>query len=326
MARNLLTSTILFFSITLSTSFLQAQHTTSIYLQGCDDLGLQTAIEQNVSALLSEFNRACIKNENPVYNKIKIDEAALARINALWNTASFKCGEIELFEFVSRRTDNFMEIRNIPLIIQESPDSVNFEDAVVIVTPDGVIWDLYFGIETHQYKKLIRQNNDVTDFRRRQVILDFVENFRTSYNRKDLEFLEQIFSENALIIVGRVIEVSEKQSNLLESNFEKKKVELIRYNKSEYIKHLQEVFARNTFIKVFFDQIDLTQHRLHNNIYGVTLKQKWTSSTYSDDGYLFLMIDFKDEDHPLIHVRAWQPEAFTNPDSVISLGDFEIIQ
>lgn len=305
---------------------LNAQYRTAVYLQGIENDDLKNDIEANVSALLSEFNKACLANENPDYSNINIDDAAAARINSLWETVSFRCNETEIFEFISKRQDGFYEVRNMPLIIKVTNDSLDYEDAVIIISPEGLIWDMYFGLESHQYKKLIRQNRNVTDFRRRQVILDFVENFRTAYNRKDLIFLEQVFSENALIIVGRVVEASDLQSNMLENNFEKKKVELIRYNKSEYIKHLQVVFGRNQFIKVFFDHINITQHRLHNNIYGVTLKQKWTSSTYSDDGYLFLMIDFKDEDHPLIHVRAWQPEAFTDPDSVITLGDFEIIQ
>ena len=29
---------------------------------------------------------------------------------------------------------------------------------------------------------------------------------------------------------------------------------------------------------------------------------------YSDVGYLLLVIDFANEDKPLIHVRTWQPE------------------
>ena len=60
-------------------------------------------------------------------------------------------------------------------------------------------------------------------------------------------------------------------------------------------------------------------------LYGVTLKQRWTSSTYSDTGYVFLLLDFADPDYPLIHVRSWQPERFDDG-SIISLQDFEIIR
>ena len=39
------------------------------------------------------------------------------------------------------------------------------------------------------------------------------------------------------------------------------------------------------------------------------LRQEWRSSTYSDEGYLFLLWDFpEDGGDPIIHVRTWQPE------------------
>ena len=37
------------------------------------------------------------------------------------------------------------------------------------------------------------------------------------------------------------------------------------------------------------------------------MMQSWNTKRYSDEGYLFLMIDFSNEDNPLIHVRTWQP-------------------
>ena len=58
------------------------------------------------------------------------------------------------------------------------------------------------------------------------------------------------------------------------------------------------------------------------------MKQGWRSDTYSDIGYVFLLIDFKDEMNPMIHVRTWQPEKFDDgtavPESkIFSLSDFE---
>ena len=122
------------------------------------------------------------------------------------------------------------------------------------------------------------------------------------------------------------MEEDKNSPNLLDGNFEKKKVELIRLNKQEYIDRLTRVFKVNQFIKVGFDEIEIYQHPLYDRIYGVTLLQHWTSSTYSDVGYLFLMVDFKDESHPMIHVRTWQPQKYTAEDEVIGLGDFEIVQ
>ena len=65
-------------------------------------------------------------------------------------------------------------------------------------------------------------------------------------------------------------------------------------------------------------------------MYGVTLKQEWNSSRYSDVGFIFLMIDFQDENNPLIQVRTWQPEKLNGQvlarEEVFSLGDFDIVR
>ncbi|MCI6830321.1 MAG: hypothetical protein MR924_13905, partial [Prevotella sp.] len=65
-------------------------------------------------------------------------------------------------------------------------------------------------------------------------------------------------------------------------------------------------------------------------MYGVRLHQSWKSSTYSDEGYLFLLWEFpEDGSDPIIHVRTWQPEIVggtrQKPDDNIStLGGFDL--
>lgn len=64
-----------------------------------------------------------------------------------------------------------------------------------------------------------------------------------------------------------------------------------------------------------------------SNFYGVRLHQKWKSTNYSDEGYVFLLWNFTSEDKPQIEVRTWQPDMVGNQkvaeDDIISLGDFE---
>ena len=103
------------------------------------------------------------------------------------------------------------------------------------------------------------------------------------------------------------------------------KIEFIRLSKNEYLKRLKKVFEKNDFVRIQFDEISIQRHPQFDNIYGVQLKQRWHSSTYSDEGYLFLMIDFMDPQEPIIHVRAWQPEKFSDG-STINIYDFEIVE
>lgn len=47
-------------------------------------------------------------------------------------------------------------------------------------------------------------------------------------------------------------------------------------------------------------------------LYSIQIEQDYYSTTYGDDGYLFLMVDLDDAEHPLIKVRTWQPEKDPN--------------
>jgi cysteine synthase len=73
------------------------------------------------------------------------------------------------------------------------------------------------------------------------------------------------------------------------------------------------------------------EHPTIAGIYGVTVHQKWTSSRYKDEGYVFMIWDFRNPDRPQIHVRTWQPEYVDkskgqklNPNDVFTLGDFDL--
>ena len=310
----------------LLTIALLAQHKTQVFLSPIGNAKLQERIEASATYLLTEFNVAFKNGTLPVLNENMFTQSAMKNILALWNTKPFYCEETEIVTNLVTRSDRSYEIRPVALVFETAGENPHYEEGVILITPTGLIDDFYFGLENHRYKSLLQAGNTVTEFRRRQIILDFVENFRTAYNRKDLPYIQSVFSDHALIIVGKVVEEDKNSPNMLDGNFEKKKVELIRLNKQEYIDRLTRVFKVNQFIKVGFDEIEIYQHPLYDRIYGVTLLQRWTSSTYSDVGYLFLMIDFKDESHPMIHVRTWQPQKYTAEDEVIGLGDFEIVQ
>ena len=95
-------------------------------------------------------------------------------------------------------------------------------------------------------------------------------------------------------------------------------------SKEEYITNLSRVFRNNSKINVKFDHISVMMHGAKPNIYGVTLHQTWQSGTYHDEGWLFLLWDFNDPEHPKIHVRTWQPEQIASKDGVFTLDDFQI--
>jgi hypothetical protein len=302
-----------------------AQFKSSISFSNGDGSQTYANMEQNISSLLTEFNSAFVANRDLNWDGIHVTEIAKQRINSLWENGHFRCFDTELIESIIKLPGGLFQVRNLPLIITTSEGTPETEEGAINMTSSGEIDDLYFGIELHRYKNVMKDGTTLKDFRRRQIILDFLENFRTAYNRKDLDMIEKTFSENALIIVGKVIQEKTDGPDYL-SSLGKKKVELVRYNKQQYVSNLTSVFSKNKFIDVSFDDIEVVKHGSKEDIYGVNLRQLWRSSSYSDQGYLFLMIDFEDESHPLVHVRAWQPEKDTQKDDVIELGDFDVVK
>ena len=197
-----------------------------------------------------------------------------------------------------------------------------YQEAVISFDKQGNVESFYLSISMNLYMNVIKSNLELTDLRRRQLILDYVEQFRTAYNQKDINFLNQVFSDDALIITGKVITTKHAEG------FTSQKIQYNKQSKEQYIKNLSGVFKRNSYIKVTFDEIEVMRHPVNPNFYGVTLLQGWTSGKYHDDGYLFLLWDFTDENAPQIHVRTWQPDKIGGKplpkDEVFSLSDFDI--
>lgn len=223
--------------------------------------------------------------------------------------------------------DGNYEVRDIKVKVNMRKTKGNpFQYMVFTFSPDGLLDDVRFAMELAHYREIIKQGEKLGDFKYRLQILQFLEIFRTAYNRMDLEYLRKVYSEDALIIVGKVLQEKPGERDYLENaNISKERIQFIKLSKWEYIERLERIFRDNAFVKINFDQVTINRHPKFNEIYGVTLKQNWRTPDYYDEGWLFLMIDFKDQTKPLIHVRSWQPEKF--PDgSVISLGDFELIE
>ena len=171
--------------------------------------------------------------------------------------------------------------------------------------------------------KVISGKLEEKDADNRRMILNYCEHLRTSYNTKDIDFLRQVFSDQALIIVGNVVRSAGKHGATgIEGD---EKVTFSLKTKKEYLERLEMVFAANKKIDVKFTDFRIMRHPTMEGIYGVSMKQKYTSDRYSDEGYLFILWDFRDKSMPLIHVRTWQPAASVNDDKeIIGIRDFNL--
>ncbi len=280
------------------------------FQSGYDNQALINIMQRNLSALLTEINAAKKDNRNLNLAGLQMDDFAKKMLTNIWSNTHFYCDDEEVVE-EGLPMKQGMLLQHLPFNILPDDDAFGNEiaqEGTVEFDRRGIITDFRFSLDVHTAAKF-GQCQSVVETQRRMQILKYVEHFRTAYCQKDIAYLRQVFSDDALIITGNV--VTSRETNISKITYKKQ-------GKEEYLNNLARAFARNKYIEVKFQQIGekgyqdecggITQSKNNPNFYGVTLYQEWKSSRYSDEGFVFLLWDFTDEDRPVIHVRTWQPE------------------
>lgn len=316
-----LLSLLLFFLIVLfSSSSSFAQDPVEVFVADFNDDALRMKLEQNATKFLTDVNKTFDTKSDSLSTTEYFSASYQEEFALLWESTPFYIPESIIIESVNRLSTGRYEMRNIPAYFVDPDGEEHYEEAVIQFTPSGLISEFRIGLAAHRFQEIMDAGEDDIDNANRETILNFVENFRTSYNRKDIDYINTVFSDQALIIVGRVIE------NTGEESAYQQQVEYLQLTKGEYIERLRRLFSRNEWINVGYEDIGIIRHPKHPEIYGVSLTQYYSSATYSDEGYLFLLIDFEDPEKPLIHVRTWQPKRATPEDEVFHIGYMEIFK
>ena len=293
---------------------------------GIDDVTLKGRIENNAARILNEINAAQSAGRDLDFSAMGVNNSVQRSMSMLWENTPFMCTDDEIVEY-GITTGTGYQIRNIPLMMKPTADRAfneeEYQEAVISFDKHGNVESFYLSISMNLYMNVIKSNLELTDLRRRQLILDYVEQFRTAYNQKDLKFLQQIFSDDALIITGKVITQTHR-----ESGFTNQKIQYNKQTKQQYLTNLSRIFKNARYFKVTFDEIEVMRHPTNKDFYGVTLHQGWTNNNYHDEGYLFLLWDFTNENAPQIHVRTWQPDRIGGKllpkEEIFNLSDFDI--
>lgn len=283
-------------------------------IDGIDNQALIDKMEQQTGLLLTAVNNACDNNTDLNLSGLDISNTAIEALASCWENVHFRTeddfiGERCLTRKYQNGTTKAYQFRNIGLSmhpIDDAYDSGSRRELVIDFTPTGQINDVNFCMDNSIYTKMLAEGEMLKDVERRMQILAWCEKLSQAYNNKDSIFMERVFSDDALIITGRVISNSDKGAEIKS----KKKVEYINQTKRQYLDNLRKVFDRqnhNGYINVIFDDFRVMRHPSRPDYYYVTLIQKWHSKGYSDEGILTLVWDFNDEDRPKIMVRTWQP-------------------
>ena len=296
-------------------------------IDGADNQQIKSIIENNASKFLSEVSAAYAQNRALNLNNLVADDGQMS-VEMLWENVHFRPEDQYIGELLLDTGDGY-QLRNIPLQIQpqDAGASTDYKEAVLNFNRNGKISSVYFSIDNNTYRQIMDKGIQLNDMERRLEILDYVERFRTAYNQKDIPFLDQVFSDDALIITGKVIAPKKMQDGLSVSL---PQVKYTKQNKQQYLTNLRRVFNNVRYINVEFSDVQIKRHGVNPNIYGVRVVQNWKTSTYSDEGYVFMVWDFTNPEQPQIHVRTWQPmyldKAKTQPlpqDEIFDLNSIE---
>ena len=216
-------------------------------------------------------------------------------------------------------------VRSAPMMFAFHNNRERFiENVVFTFNLDGKITGLSYALGDIAINDILSKPAAFGSEEDKYFMIKFMEDYKTAFALQRIDYLDAIFDENALIIVGNVVQRSaEPVENVsgMYGNLSATEIEYIRLSKSEYMQRLRRIFHRNEFINIRFEDNQVRKTQRDDKVYGIQIAQHYYSSTYADKGYLFLMIDLNDTLNPKIYVRTWQPEK--NPDgSIYGLEDF----
>jgi hypothetical protein len=263
----------------------------TVQLQGSASAEFLVALQTRLGHVLTAISQEQFAGESRYFTS-----AGFKSAEALLSQTKFKPAEARYSTNLLILPEGDYEVRDIRVeqgVVLSERERVRY--LVFSVTRQGLISDIRFALESHLVPEVIRKNISLDDAITYNKIIDFLEVFRTAYNRKDLDYITRVYSDSALIIVGHIVRNAPKSEDSFgRSTLTGDKIKFVRFNKKQYISNLAKAFGSNSYISIEFENIEILQHPLNPNFYGVVLEQKWSSASYSDHGYLFMMFDFTD--------------------------------
>ena len=185
------------------------------------------------------------------------------------------------------------------------------EDVTFTFNKDQKIESVAFGLDKAARDDIFNREAAAWNDSVRMVIATFLENYKTAFALKRLDYIQSIFDDDAIIIVGHVTKQAKKGGDG-GKYIDNQLVKYTRQDKKTYLANLEKSFSSNQFINIRFADNEVKKMGKGGETYGIQIHQDYYSSTYGDTGYLFLMVDLNEIDQPIIKVRTWQPHRDPN--------------
>lgn len=300
-----------------------AQKVNFEFSDGIEEGILKTKMEQQMSSLLSAINEANAVNADVNFSSIDITDDASASLTMTWEQVHFSIEDDDIVDHcigLSGKSGGF-RIQNIGVLMnpkeESGYDGEKRREIYIDFDKTGKIVDFNFTLGMNMYTEILKKGEELGDLDRRMQIIDWCEHFAKAYCDKNMKFMQTIFSDDAIIITGKM---TMQRVHTDMGMKDQAKVKYVQQTKSQYLSNLSRVFASNSYVNVKFEDYTVIRHGAKPNYYGVTLRQKWHTARYSDEGTVFLIWDFSNEEAPRILVRTWQPTT----EKAFKMGDFKL--
>lgn len=185
------------------------------------------------------------------------------------------------------------------------------EDVIFTFSKDKQIENISFGLGQTASDDILGKNAWPQEIR--LALMQFLENYKTAYALKDIEYIEGIFDDDAIIITGtQTKRLADTRSDQGTISLPQSAVQYVRYNKNTYLAHLKQSFKSKEFINIRFSNNEVIKLGKGGETYAIQITQDYYSSNYGDHGYLMLLVDINDPQKPIIRLRTWQPDRDPN--------------
>ena len=300
-----------------------AQKVNFEFSDGIEEGILKTKMEHQMSSLLSAINEANAVNADVNFSSIDITDDASASLTMTWEQVHFSIEDDDIVDHcisLPGKSGGF-RIQNIGVLMnpkeESGYDGEKRREIYIDFDKTGKIVDFNFTMGMNMYTEILKKGEELGDLDRRMQIIDWCEHFAKAYCDKNMKFMQTIFSDDAIIITGKM---TMQRVHTDMGMKDQAKVKYVQQTKSQYLSNLSRVFASNSYVNVKFEDYTVIRHGAKPNYYGVTLRQKWHTARYSDEGTVFLIWDFTNEEAPRILVRTWQPTT----EKAFKMGDFKL--
>ena len=272
-------------------------------------------INTSISSIIKNIESRNLNNVRSLFTESGWDD-----INYMMNYGKAKLMSHN-FELKVLKINNEYAVRKIPMYFTFESNKQFVEDLVFYFNDSLKVTGITFSISDVAINEIKSKKSEWGTNLEKYQIIRFMENYKTAYCFERLDYIEKIFADEALIIVGKRLKYAPAALSENGYRLKNKQFKYVKKSKSDYLKKLKMVFKSNEYINIHFEDNVVKKGNKGDKVYGIQIAQSYTSTNYSDKGYLFLLIDFKDSLNPLIYVRAWQPEK--NADgSLFGYADF----